>query len=120
MARTTTIFGSQAQAEFFVEKDRETLNTAASSTSRKNRYKRAIKAFASCIRRKFRSSTRPVSPAYLLGISEDITEQKRIEKEQQFLAEVSVALSASLEYEQTLANVDQLVVQNSPTGAPLT
>ena len=51
-------------------------------------------------------------PMYLLGISEDITERRRIEKEQQFLAEVSVALSASLEYEQTLANVARLVVQN--------
>jgi len=51
-------------------------------------------------------------PIYLLGISEDITERRRIEKEQQFLAEVSVALSASLEYEQTLANVTRLAVQH--------
>ena len=62
--------------------------------------------------KKFRSSTRPVNPMYLLGISEDITERRRIEKEQQFLAEVSVALSASLEYEQTLATLARLVVQN--------
>ena len=52
------------------------------------------------------------NPLYLLGISEDITERKRSEKEQQFLAEVSVALSASLEYEQTLANLARLIVQN--------
>jgi K+-sensing histidine kinase KdpD len=49
---------------------------------------------------------------YLLGISEDITERKRIEKERQFLAEVSLELSSSIEYEQTLANVARLVVQN--------
>ena len=35
------------------------------------------------------------NPLYLLGISEDV-QRKRSEKEQQFLAEVSVALSASL------------------------
>jgi hypothetical protein len=52
------------------------------------------------------------NPAYLLGISEDITERRRIEREQQFLDEVSVALSASIEYEQTLANLVRLVVQN--------
>ncbi len=43
------------------------------------------------------------NPIYLLGISEDITERSRIEKEQRFLAEANVALSASLDYEQTLA-----------------
>src|SRR4029450_13632445 len=42
----------------------------------------------------------------------DITERKRLEKEQQFLAEVSVVLSASLDSEQTLSSVADLVVQN--------
>src|SRR5580765_6069060 len=41
-------------------------------------------------------------PAYLLGISEDITERRRMEQERRLLAEVSVALSASLDYEKTL------------------
>jgi PAS domain S-box-containing protein len=41
----------------------------------------------------------------------DITERKRFEKEQQFLAEVGV-LSASLDSEQTLSSVVDLVVQN--------
>ena len=60
-------------------------------------------------------------PMYLLGISEDITERRRIEKEQQFLAEVNVALSASLDYEQTLATLARLRrVRISPTGLPLT
>ena len=51
-------------------------------------------------------------PIYLLGISEDITERRRVEKEQQFLAEVNLTLSASLDYEQTLATVARLVVQD--------
>ena len=41
----------------------------------------------------------------------DISERKRIEREQEFLAEVGVTLSKSLDYEQTLANVPRLVVQ---------
>ena len=52
------------------------------------------------------------NPLYLLGISEDITERRRIEKEEQFLAKASVALSASLEYEQTLTTLARLVVQH--------
>ena len=61
IGKTAYDFWPKEQAEFFVEKDRETLKAAASSTYRKNRYKRAIKAFASCIRKKFRSSIRPVT-----------------------------------------------------------
>src|SRR5262249_700851 len=41
----------------------------------------------------------------------DITERTRIEKEQRFLAEASVVLSSSLDYEQTLASVARLAVQ---------
>jgi signal transduction histidine kinase len=50
-------------------------------------------------------------PRYLLGISEDITERRRLDEERQFLAEASVTLSASLDYEQTLATVIQLAVR---------
>ena len=42
----------------------------------------------------------------------DITERKRIEKEQQFLAEAGAVLAGSLDYEQTLATVAQLVVRD--------
>ena len=52
------------------------------------------------------------NPLYLLGISEDITERRRIEKERRLLVDVSVALSASLDYEQTLATVTELAVQS--------
>jgi signal transduction histidine kinase len=48
----------------------------------------------------------------LTVVLRDITERKRIEKEQQFLAEVSVVLSASLDSVQTLSSVARLVVQN--------
>src|SRR6185503_6260479 len=50
---------------------------------------------------------------HLLGISEDITERKRAEKERQLLADVSVALSASLDYESTLATLTQFVVEHA-------
>ena len=42
----------------------------------------------------------------------DITERKRIEKEQRFLAEAGAVLAASLDYEQTLATVARLVVRD--------
>ena len=42
----------------------------------------------------------------------DITERKRVEKEQQFLAEAGAVLAASLDYEQTLATVAHLVVRD--------
>ena len=42
----------------------------------------------------------------------DITARKRIEKEQRFLAEAGAVLASSLDYEQTLANVGQLVVRD--------
>ena len=42
----------------------------------------------------------------------DITERTRVEKEQRFLAEAGAVLSASLDYEQTLATVAHLVVRD--------
>jgi PAS domain S-box-containing protein len=42
----------------------------------------------------------------------DITERRRSEKEQQFLAEAGAALSASLDYERTLETVARLVVRD--------
>ena len=42
----------------------------------------------------------------------DITERKRVETEQRFLAEAGTVLAASLDYEQTLAAVAQLVVRD--------
>jgi PAS domain S-box-containing protein len=42
----------------------------------------------------------------------DVTERKRLEKQQQLLTEAGAVLAASLDYEQTLANLARLVVQN--------
>lgn len=42
----------------------------------------------------------------------DVTEQKRIEREQRFLADAGAALAASLEYEKTLATVAGLAVRD--------
>src|SRR5262245_35539052 len=100
-----------AQAEFFVEKDRETLKGKMTDIAEES-----IQTHHQGVRT-LHTKKVPIldaagHPLYLLGISEDITERKRIEKEQQFLAEVSVGLSASLEYDQTLANVARLAVQN--------
>jgi PAS domain S-box-containing protein len=58
------------------------------------------------------SKLRVGEKALLTVALRDITERKRIEKEQQFLAEVSVVLSASLDSEQTLSSLARLVVQN--------
>jgi PAS domain S-box-containing protein len=101
----------QMQAEFYVEKDRETLKGQMIDVAEETvqtRYQGV---------RVLHTKKVPIldtagHPMYLLGISEDITERKRSEKEQQFLTEVSVALSASLDYEETLANVARLAVQN--------
>jgi PAS domain S-box-containing protein len=100
----------QSQAESFVERDRETLkgkmvDIAEEPVQTRHHGVRIMHT------KKVPILDKAGNPAYLLGISEDITERRRIEKEQQFLAEVSVALSASLNYEQTLANVARLVVQ---------
>jgi PAS domain S-box-containing protein len=45
-----------------------------------------------------------------ITIIEDVTEQKRAERQAAFLAEVSEVLASSLDYEQTLKNVAELAV----------
>jgi signal transduction histidine kinase len=51
-------------------------------------------------------------PVRMMGTVADITEHKRAEKAQQFLAEAGAVLGATLDYEQTLATVAQLVVRD--------
>ena len=121
IGKTDYDFWPQEQAEFFVEKDRETLKSGSIVDIAEEPIQTRHQGVRILHTKKVPILDTAGNPVYLLGISEDITERKRIEKEQQFLAEVSVALSTSLEYEQTLANVARLVVQNiSPTGLPLT
>ena len=105
-------FWPQAQAEFFVEKDRETLNSGKIVDIPEEPIQTRHQGVRILHTKKVPILDTAGHPMYLLGISEDITERRRIEKEQQFLAEASVVLSASLDYEQTLATVAQLVVQN--------
>ena len=45
-----------------------------------------------------------------ITVIEDVTEQKRAERQSALLAQVSAALASSLDYEQTLRNVAQLAV----------
>jgi len=99
------------QAELFVEKDRETLTGKMVDVAEES-----IQTHYQGVRilhtKKVPILDAVGHPMYLLGISEDITERKRIGQEEQFLAEVGEELSSSIEYEQTLANVARLVVQN--------
>jgi PAS domain S-box-containing protein len=52
------------------------------------------------------------NPVRMMGTVADITEHKRAEEAQQFLAEAGAVLGATLDYEQTLATVAQLVVRD--------
>src|SRR5918992_5671243 len=49
-------------------------------------------------------------PRYFISVTEDITERKRIEEAQRFLAEVGASLSSSLDYRATLTRVARLAV----------
>src|ERR671916_617981 len=49
-------------------------------------------------------------PRYFISVTEDITQRKRVEEAQRFLAEVGASLSSSLDYRTTLARVARLAV----------
>jgi PAS domain S-box-containing protein len=102
----------RAQAEFFVEKDRETLHGGKVVDIAEEPVETRHQGVRFLHTKKVPIYDAEGHAIYLLGISEDITERRRIEKERQFLAEASVALSASLDYEQTLATIAQLVVRD--------
>jgi PAS domain S-box-containing protein len=104
-------FWPPEQARFFVEKDRETLNSGKIVDIPEEPIQTPHQGVRILHTKKVPILDGAGNPIYLLGISEDITERKRIEKDQQFLAEASVVLSASLDYERTLANLARLVVE---------
>src|SRR5829696_10220448 len=49
-------------------------------------------------------------PRYFISVTEDITERKRVEEAQRFLAKAGTTLSSSLDYRATLARVARLAV----------
>ena len=103
-------FWPPEQAAFFVAKDRETLNSGKIVDIPEEPIQTPHQGVRILHTKKVPILDGAGNPLYLLGISEDITERRRIEKDQQFLAEASVVLSASLDYEQTLASLARLVV----------
>src|SRR5262245_54874228 len=105
-------FWPRAQAKFFIEKDRETLNDGKVVDIAEEPIETRHQGLRFLHTRKVPIHDAEGHAMYLLGISEDITERRRIEKERQFLAEASDALAASLDYEQTLATVARLVVRD--------
>ena len=100
------------QADFFVEKDREALGSGAIVDIPEEPIQTRHQGVRLLHTKKVPIFDKAGHPIYLLGISEDITERRRIEKEQQLLADVGVVLSNSLDYEVTLATVARLVVEN--------
>jgi PAS domain S-box-containing protein len=52
------------------------------------------------------------APRYYISQIEDVTERKRLQDEQRFLAEVGPALASTLEYEETLTRVAELAVRD--------
>jgi len=104
-------FWPREQAEFFVRKDRETLRTGRVDIDEEPIQTRhhGVRVLST---KKVPILDPSGNPRYLLGISEDTTERRRMEQERRLLAEVSVALSASLDYEQTLATVTELAVRS--------
>lgn len=51
------------------------------------------------------------APVYYIAQIEDITEQKRLEGEQRFLAEIGPVLATTLDYEETLTRIAELAVR---------
>jgi PAS domain S-box-containing protein len=104
-------FWPREQAAFFVQKDRETVKGGKVVEIDEEPIQTRHQGVRLLHTKKVPILDPSGNPLYLLGISEDITERRRIENELRLLAEVSVALSASLDYEQTLAKVTELAVQ---------
>src|SRR5262245_17604286 len=102
----------RAQAEFFIEKDREALNEGKVIDIAEEPVKTRHQGVRFLHTKKVPIHDATGQTTYLLGISEDITERRRIERERQFLAEANLALFSSLDYEETLATIAQLVVRD--------
>lgn len=123
-------FFPKEQADQFVSKDRQVLQGNSIVDIPEEAIETRHKGTRIIHTRKIPIRGMDGQPQYLLGISEDITEQKRIEKERleairaqaaleerkreneraTFLAEASTILAASLDYHQTLKELAALAV----------
>src|SRR5262245_40106470 len=112
IGKTDYDFWPQAQAEFFIEKDRETLNDGKVVDIAEEPIETRRQGLRFLHTRKVPIHDAEGHAIYLLGISEDITERRRIEQERQFLAEANESLSGSLDYEHTIGTVAELVVRH--------
>jgi PAS domain S-box-containing protein len=112
LGKTDYEFWPREQAEFFVEKDRETLKGGKIVDIPEEPIETHHHGVRLLHTKKVPILDRTGQPSLLLGISEDITERRRIEKERQLLADVSVVLSASLDFESTLATMARLLVEH--------
>jgi PAS domain S-box-containing protein len=112
IGKTDYDFWPRAQADFFTEKDRQALNGGKVVDIAEEPVETRHQGVRFLHTKKVPIHDADGRAIYLLGISEDITERRRIEKEQQFLAEANVTLSGSLDYEQTIGTVARLVVRD--------
>jgi PAS domain S-box-containing protein len=104
-------FWPRDQAEYFVARDRETMKTGDVLDIAEEPIQTRQHGLRILHTKKVPILDASGNPLYLLGISEDITERKQLEDERRLLADASVALSASLDYERTLSTVTHLAVQ---------
>lgn len=103
-------FWPPEQAAFFVEKDRETMKSGKVLDIPEEPIETRLQGVRYLHTKKVPILDSSGNPLYLLGISEDITERKRLEEQRRFLTDVGVAVSASLDYQETLATVARLAV----------
>ena len=110
--KTDYDFWPRAQAEFFIEKDREALSGGKVVDIAEEPVETRFQGVRFLHTKKVPIHDATGQATYLLGIAEDITERRRIEHERQFLAEANLALFSSLDYEETIATIAQLVVRD--------
>ena len=123
-------FFPKEQADFFVEKDRQVIAEGRLVDIPEEPIQTRHLGMRILHTKKIPIFDRDGKPLYLLGISEDITERKKLEEEREalireqtarieaeaaqqrltFLSEASAHLAASLDYEMTLARVAKLAV----------
>ena len=105
-------FWPNEQADSFVAKDRETLKSGKLVDIGEEAVQTRDRGVRILHTKKVPILDAAGKPLYLLGISEDITERTRIEKEQRFLAELGAVLSNTLEHQETVTTIARLLVRD--------